>query len=107
MTDILTTESGKVYGVRACQGSSVTVDIPAPVVVSSAGVFNTFERLLDPGVCSAHPAIAKQLDGIRHGISCMTVFVGLRGNKEDLQLPAASYWALQSTNIDRVSALLG
>lgn len=105
ITNILTTPSGEVCGVRARQngkGGGASVDIRAPIVVSSAGVFNTFERLLDPDVCSGHPSIARQLEGVRHGCSCFSLFVGLRGDKKELQLPAASYWALPSTNLDKV-----
>jgi len=53
-------------------------EIRAPIVISDAGIFNTFESLL--------PQLPKQLtahvNAVQHGWGGMSVFVGLRGTHE-------------------------
>merc|ERR1712055_873822 len=74
VTNIIT-KNGKACGVRVTKGSE-TQEIFAPMIISSAGLYNTFERLLPKEVAnkSYYSQICKDL---KPGIGAMNVFLGL------------------------------
>ncbi|XP_067869450.1 all-trans-retinol 13,14-reductase-like [Heterodontus francisci] len=97
---ILINEDGQACGVTVKKGEE-EINLFAPVVISDAGIFNTYERLL-PHELQSKPAIQAQLNMVRHGIGGFSVFVGLNGSKEELKLKAANYWFFQENNLDEL-----
>ncbi|NP_001116352.1 retinol saturase (all-trans-retinol 13,14-reductase) L homeolog precursor [Xenopus laevis] len=75
------------------------VNIFAPVVISGAGIFNTYEKLLPPEI-RAMPEIQSQLGMMRHGDGGFSLFIGLKGTKEELNLLGANYIYFPDTNLE-------
>ncbi|XP_067825051.1 all-trans-retinol 13,14-reductase-like [Heptranchias perlo] len=95
---ILINKDGEACGVTVKKGET-EINLFAPVVISNAGVFNTYEQLL-PRELQSKPAIQAQLSMVQHGIGGFSVFVGLNGSKEDLKIKAANYWFFRETDLD-------
>ncbi len=85
-------------GVRVRKGGE-DYDIKAPLVISDAGIYNTYEKLL-PEPIRKTPAIQRALSHVRHGPGAMSVFVGLDATKEELGVKAQNYWVYASNNLD-------
>ncbi|XP_056427175.1 all-trans-retinol 13,14-reductase-like [Hyla sarda] len=91
---------------RAC-GVSVRgkgmdpMNIFAPIVITDAGIFNTYEKLLPPEIKSM-PEIQSQLGMFQHGKGGFSLFVGLKGNKEELNLPASNYIYIPDTDLQKL-----
>ena len=83
VTDIIH-NGKKVHGVIVKKGSE-KYKIEAPMVISSAGLYNTFERLLPPQVAekSYFLDICKEL---KPGVAAMNIFLGLNASNEELNL---------------------
>ncbi|XP_063787962.1 all-trans-retinol 13,14-reductase [Pseudophryne corroboree] len=77
------------------------MNIFAPIVISDAGIFNTYEKLLPPEVKSL-PAIQSQLGMMRHGTGGFSLFIGIKGTKEELQLPASNYIYIPDKDLKKV-----
>lgn len=86
----------KVMGVLVKKGEE-TLKIEAPIVISSAGLYNTFEKLLPPQVAqqSYYHKICKQL---KPGVAAMNIFVGFNKSNEDLDLRAHNIWAFTAND---------
>ncbi|NXJ86575.1 RETST reductase, partial [Trogon melanurus] len=97
---ILLDSQGKACGVSVRKGQDV-VNIFAPVVISDAGIFNTYERLV-PAEARALPGIQAQLRRAAHGHGCFTVFVGVRGSREELGLEPTNYFVYPGTDLDEI-----
>ncbi|XP_060106452.1 all-trans-retinol 13,14-reductase [Heteronotia binoei] len=95
---ILVNSQGKACGVSVKKGQDV-MNIFAPVVISDAGIFNTYNQLL-PEKLRTLPGVQRQLSMVQHGIGGFTVFIGLRGSKEELGLEAKNYYVYHQNNID-------
>jgi len=93
--------SGKVKGVRVEKGGS-EVDIHAPVVISAAGIYNTFEKLLLENEAIPEKALLKT-KAVRHGFGAMSVYVGLKGTKEEFGLKASNLWAFTGNDLDKIT----
>lgn len=76
-------------------------DIKAPLVISDAGIYNTFERLL-PSSIRKQEKIQKPLSCINHGPGAMAVFIGLDATKEKLGVKAQNYWVYTSNEFDEI-----
>ncbi len=94
-------ENGRAAGVRVRKAAAGDGDdegdgkshaIRAPLVISSAGVFNTFQRLL-PAHVAEGSYFKKLADSQRPGLAAMTVFVGLDATAEELGLTTTNTWA--------------
>uniref|UniRef100_A0A8D2LKY1 All-trans-retinol 13,14-reductase n=1 Tax=Varanus komodoensis TaxID=61221 RepID=A0A8D2LKY1_VARKO len=96
--NILVNSQGKAYGVSVKKGQD-TVNIYAPVVISDAGIFNTYERLL-PAKWQALTEIQNQLSMVHHGIAGFSLFIGLKGSKEELGLEAKNYFIYRHNDLD-------
>ncbi|XP_042327453.1 all-trans-retinol 13,14-reductase [Sceloporus undulatus] len=94
---ILVDSQGKACGVNVKKGQD-TVNIYAPVVISDAGIFNTYEKLL-PNELRVLPEIQNQLSMMHHGTSGFCVFIGLNGSKEELGLEAKNYYIFQHNDL--------
>lgn len=82
--------------------SSGDIDILAPLVVSSAGFFNTYQKLLPQSV-SPFDDIMKNTKGVKHGVGAMSVYIGLKGSKKDLGLKAQNTWAFSGNELDKIT----
>ncbi|XP_062893249.1 all-trans-retinol 13,14-reductase-like, partial [Mobula hypostoma] len=97
---ILVNEDGAAYGVTVKKGED-EINLFAPIVISDAGIFNTYEQLL-PREVQSKPAIQALLSSLQHGVAGLSVFVGLNGTTEELGLKAANYWFFKENNIDEL-----
>ncbi|KAM9520935.1 all-trans-retinol 13,14-reductase-like isoform 2-T2 [Guaruba guarouba] len=100
VTRILVSPDGAAMGVAVQKGpSEEEVEIFAPIVISNAGVFNTFGKLLPPPLRS-HPEVSSRLAMVRHGMGSFLVFVGLRGSAAELRLPPTNFWIYPHNDLD-------
>ena len=101
VTDILMNDdSTRVTGVRVKAGHTERLyEILAPLVISDAGLYNTFEDLLPANVEKQY-GIDRTLGKVRHGAGVMLVFVGLKGTTEELGLKPSNVWAYQNSDLD-------
>ncbi|XP_049600053.1 all-trans-retinol 13,14-reductase isoform X1 [Syngnathus scovelli] len=97
---ILFNHAREACGVSVMKGQE-EVHIHAPIVISNAGIFNTYQTLL-PKELQAVPAIQRQLSMMKHGAGGLSIFVGLDGTKEELGLKADNYWIFQESNLDQL-----
>lgn len=98
--EILFEDNGRAKGVRV-ERTSGDVDILAPVVISDAGAVNTFKSLV-PKPIAAKSSIAGLIGSkVTSGVGCMSVFVGLKGTTDELNIKPQNYWAFTSNEINR------
>ncbi|NXK15136.1 RETST reductase, partial [Herpetotheres cachinnans] len=97
---ILLDSQGKACGVSVKKGQDL-VNIFAPIIISDAGIFNTYERLL-PAEAQALPEIQSQLRMVTHGEGGFTVFVGLNGSREELGLEPTNYYMYPGNDLDEI-----
>ncbi|XP_069475035.1 all-trans-retinol 13,14-reductase-like [Ambystoma mexicanum] len=96
---ILVDGTGRACGVNVQRKGRDPVNIYAQSVISDAGIFNTYEKLL-PAELQALPGIRSQLSCVRHGLAGFSVFVGLDGTKEELGLPATNFFIFPNKNLN-------
>ncbi|XP_075300888.1 all-trans-retinol 13,14-reductase [Opisthocomus hoazin] len=97
---ILLDSQGRACGVSVKKGQDL-VNIFAPVIISDAGIFNTYERLL-PAEARALPEIRSQLRAATHGEGGFTVFVGVNGSREELGLEPVNYFVYSGSDLDAI-----
>uniref|UniRef100_A0A672H4Z0 All-trans-retinol 13,14-reductase n=1 Tax=Salarias fasciatus TaxID=181472 RepID=A0A672H4Z0_SALFA len=97
---ILFNEAQEACGVSVMKGQE-EVHIRAPMVISNAGIFNTYQKML-PKELQAMPAIQQQLGMMKNGEGGLSIFVGLNGTKEELGLKADNYWIFSENNFDEL-----
>uniref|UniRef100_A0A8C3PFK3 All-trans-retinol 13,14-reductase n=1 Tax=Chrysemys picta bellii TaxID=8478 RepID=A0A8C3PFK3_CHRPI len=73
----------------------------APVVISDAGIFNTFGTLLPPEIRSK-AGIQSVLGMVQHGMGSFLVFVGLQGTAEELGIKSTNYWIYLHNDLDEM-----
>ncbi|TRY59607.1 hypothetical protein DNTS_003890, partial [Danionella cerebrum] len=95
---ILLNNAKEAIGVSVLKGQE-EVHVHAPIVISDAGLFNTYQSLL-PKEVQALPAIQKQLSMVKHGDGGLSVFIGLDGTKEELGLKADNFFIFYDNNLD-------
>eukprot|EP00750_Incisomonas_marina_P008110 INCI15239.1.p1 GENE.INCI15239.1~~INCI15239.1.p1 ORF type:complete len:590 (-),score=97.29 INCI15239.1:554-2323(-) len=96
----LVVEDGKVAGV-VVKGKHT---IRAPLVVSSIGAPQTFNHLVPEDLRAKlfQPEIKSlQHPDVASAMSLMSMFVGIKGTVEDLQLPLCNHWVFPSWDHDR------
>ncbi|XP_053318790.1 all-trans-retinol 13,14-reductase [Spea bombifrons] len=98
---ILISKEGKACGVVVKSKGHDAMNIFAPVIISDAGIFNTYEKLLPPALRS-QPEIQKQLGTLRHGPGGFSLFIGIKGTKEELNLPASNYIFMPDTDLAKL-----
>ncbi|MBT6211185.1 MAG: NAD(P)/FAD-dependent oxidoreductase [Woeseia sp.] len=89
------TENDTVVGVEMSDGHQIN----CPCVISSAGVNNTFNHLLDKSVTQAH-GYATQMKAVRPSFSHLGVYIGLQETAEQLGLPKTNYWIYPQNDYD-------
>ena len=87
-------------GVRVKKGGE-DFDIKAPMVISDAGIYNTYERLLPPSL-RQKPEIQEALSCVRHGPGALTAFVGLDATKEELGVKRQNFWVYSDNDFDKI-----
>ena len=88
-------EDGKVRGVEMDDGHV----IECPCVISSAGVHNTFEHLLDTDV-THQSGYESNLPSVKPSISHLGVYIGLKATAEELGLPRTNFWIYSDSDYD-------
>jgi all-trans-retinol 13,14-reductase len=85
-------EGGRAVGVRMEDGH----EIRAPRVISNAGVFNTFERLVPAEVSRRH-GYTRRLKQVEPSIAHICAYIGLKHTAEELDLPRTNFWIYPDT----------
>ena len=93
--DTILLDGNRARGVRMADGT----EIAAPLVISGAGVFNTFEKLL-PGSASEHAGYNRDLKTVQPSMAHLCLYIGLQRTAEELGLPKTNYWLYPSTDYD-------
>jgi all-trans-retinol 13,14-reductase len=96
-------EGGRAVGVEVQPKKSADqprLEFRAPVIVSDAGAWNTFTRLL-PG--EAVPFRA-ELETLPEGLETVELFLGLKRNPSELGFKGENYWIFSSFDHDRMCA---
>lgn len=88
-------EGGKARGVLMEDGTR----IEAPCVISSAGVMNTFQRLLPAPVVQQH-GYDKLLRNVTPSSGHIGLYIGLQGTAEELGLPKTNFWIYPSADYE-------
>jgi all-trans-retinol 13,14-reductase len=85
---ILTNEDGTcAIGVQMKRDQNI---IKAPLIVSDAGLINTVRLLSSPAAARLEP----MLRHVKSGTGGLSVYVGLKGTAQELQLEGKHYWAM-------------
>jgi len=88
-------EGGKITGVEMADGHRIA----CPIVVSSAGVDNTFRQLLPADVVSQFG----YLDSLKHvkpSMGHLGIYIGLQATAEELGLPRTNFWIYPDNDYD-------
>jgi all-trans-retinol 13,14-reductase len=93
--DEILVENGKVTGVRMADDHVIQCDC----VISSAGVFNTFDGLL-PDAVAEQSGYRRKLDSVEPSLGHLGVYVGLKGTAKEIGLPRTNYWIYPSNDYD-------
>lgn len=93
--DEILTEGRRVRGVRMADGT----EIACRTVISSAGVHNTFGRLL-PEPLVRELGYAAALQKVTPSMGHLGAYIGLKKTAAELQLPRTNYWVYPSTDYD-------
>ena len=89
-------EKGKAVGVRMADGE----DVRAPLVISNAGVFNTFDKLL-PETSPHRDYYQEKLKTVERSMASNCLYIGLEDTAENLKLPKTNYWIYPGTNYEK------
>ncbi|XP_077590047.1 all-trans-retinol 13,14-reductase-like [Stigmatopora nigra] len=100
---IILNQQGKACGVTVLKGQD-EIEIFAPVVISNAGIFNTFQKFL-PLQIQERSEIQSLLSMVRHGMGSFLVFVGLDGTKEELGIVSTNFWMYKDNDLDALMEL--
>ena len=93
--DEIVIEDNKVSGVRMQDGHLINCDC----VISSAGVSNTFKRLVPEDVARRNGYLHK-LETVEPSLGHLGVYIGLQGTAEEIGLPRTNYWIYPSQDYD-------
>ena len=87
----------KAMGVKVKKGKETYI-LQAPIIISDAGLYNTFQKLLPPQIAktSYYHDIANQL---KPACGCISIFVGFDKSHDELNLKKQNYWAFPTNNL--------
>lgn len=80
-------EKNRAVGVRMKDGKTMY----AKNIVSNAGVMTTYNKLLPSATVEKHKLKA-QLKKVKPSVAHASLYIGLEGSPEELQLPKTNYW---------------
>ncbi|MGB1191412.1 MAG: hypothetical protein ACPG3T_00670, partial [Pseudomonadales bacterium] len=89
-------------GVRMTDGHI----IKASTVISNAGVFNTFNTLLDNDAPQREDYLEK-LQQVSRSMASICLYIGIKDNAKNLQLPKTNFWIYPNENYESVCELYG
>jgi all-trans-retinol 13,14-reductase len=92
-------DGDRVSGVRMTDGHA----IESPAVISSAGVDNTFGRLL-PAELVASKGYERAMHNVRPSLGHLCLYIGLKATAEELGLPKTNFWIYPHNDYDRAVA---
>ena len=75
-------------------------EIHARAVVSNAGVFNTFGKLLDPDLPQLE-TYRERLTRVRPSMASICLYIGIQETAEALELPKTNFWVYPSEHYER------
>ncbi len=87
-------EDGRACGVRMADGR----ELRAPIVISNAGVGNTFGKLVAPDLVPAE--LVDALSVLRPSTGYMCLYLGLKNTDDDLGLTGTNLWIFPDENHD-------
>jgi len=100
VTKILTDSNGTVCGVEVKKGNTMT-SISAPMVISNAGLYNTFEKLLPQDIATSS-RLWPIVKSTEHGTGAISIFVGLDCPAEEMDItPRQNQWVFNQNDIDK------
>lgn len=88
-------EDGRAVGVRMVDD----VVIRAPIVISGAGVFNTFGKLLAGSVARKH-GLDRRLEEVKPSAAHLCLYIGLEHTAEELALEKANLWVYPDEHLE-------
>lgn len=88
-------EGGRARGLLMDDGER----IEAPCIISSAGVMNTFQRLLPPDVVRG-TGYDRLLKNVTPSSAHLGLYIGLKGTAEELGLPKTNFWIYPSADYE-------
>lgn len=94
----IVSEQGQVKGVLMEDGTR----IDCACVVSSAGVFNTFEHLL-PAAEVQRAGYDQLLPKVKPSAAHLGVYIGLKQTAEELGLPKTNFWVYPGNDFDGIT----
>ena len=80
-------ENHRAAGVRMADGHEIRCD----TVISDAGVFNTFGKLVPEPVARKH-GYQRKLESVQRSMSSLCLYIGIEDTAENLGLPKTNYW---------------
>ncbi|KAG1664500.1 putative all-trans-retinol 13,14-reductase [Nymphon striatum] len=95
-------KNGRAVGVSVGRRKQPEVELYAPIIISDAGVHNTFKKLLPPEVAKT-TSIMDIVSKMEHGKGGFCVFVGLDGSNEELGLTSQNIWAFARNDVDKIA----
>lgn len=88
-------DKGRAVGVRMADDT----EIHAPIVISNAGVFNTFGKLL-PAEVAKKSGYLHKLDSVKRSMASLGMYIGVQATAEQLGLPKTNYWLYASEDYE-------
>jgi len=92
-------EGNRATGVRMADGE----EIKAPLVISNAGVFNTFGKLLPKDASSRH-GYDQALKSVKRSAASLCLYIGIDDTAENLGLPKTNYWLYRHEHHEAATA---
>ena len=89
-------ENGKAVGVAMKDGTEVR----SPMVISNAGVFNTFNRLL-PKEVSDYTGYSQKLNTVKPSMASLCLYIGIKDSAKNLNLPKTNFWIYPNENYEQ------
>jgi len=90
-------ENEQVRGVQMADGHT----IKCPIVISNAGVFNTFDKLLDTRL-PLQRQYSEKLQQVSPSMASICLYIGIQDTAENLQLPKTNFWIYPNENYEQV-----
>ena len=74
----------------------------APIIISNAGAYNTFQKLL-PREISQKSYYTELLKNMEPGAAALSIFVGMDASHDELGLKAQNTWAFTSNSWSEIN----
>ncbi|XP_052420468.1 inactive all-trans-retinol 13,14-reductase [Carassius gibelio] len=100
VSSILVDKKQTAYGVTVKSGDQ-DFEVRAPVIISNAGMFTTFKKLLVPEI-QANPKVQDYLHTLKPGKGFFQVFAGFNATTEDLGISSTNMRLYKSNNMDEM-----